>query len=284
MKLLRHGLPGQERPGLLDSGGGIRDLSGVIGDIDPECLRPEALASLRALDPEQLPRVDGQPRLGPPVAGVSKFIAIGLNYHDHAREANLPVPTEPVIFPKWTSCLCGANDPIVPPPDSSKLDWEVELAIVIGRRARGITEAEALAHVAGYSVANDVSERAYQLERSGGQWGKGKGFDSFGPVGPYLVTADEVPDPQNLHLWLKVNGELMQIGNSRHMIFSCAFLVAYCSRIMTLEAGDIIITGTPPGVGMGRKPPRYLKPGDVVELGIDGLGSQRQVVAYPTAG
>lgn len=279
MKLLRYGPVGQEKPGLLDAEGGIRDLSGLIPDIDPARLAPAALAALRAVDPARLPRVAGKPRLGVPVSGVGKFVAIGLNYHDHAREAGLPVPAEPVMFPKWTSCLSGPDDPIVPPPDACKVDWEVELAIIIGSRARNVAESEALAHVAGYAVANDLSERWYQLERSGGQWGKGKGFDSFGPVGPWLVTADEVADPQNLNLWLTVNGETMQQGNTALMIFSCAYLVSYCSRMMTLEPGDILITGTPPGVGMGRQPPRFLQAGDVVELGIDGLGSQRQVVS-----
>lgn len=279
MKLLRYGVPGQEKPGILDAEGQIRDLSGLLRDFSPEFLAPSALAALRAIDPMRLPLVDGKPRLGVPLAGVGKFIAIGLNYHEHAREAGMATPLEPTMFPKWTSCLSGPDDPIIPPPDASKVDWEVELAMVIGQRARNVDAAEALAYVAGYCVANDVSERAYQLERSGGQWGKGKGFDSFGPVGPWLVTADEVTDPQNLGLWLKVNGETMQTGNTADMIFSCALLVSYCSRIMTLEAGDIIITGTPPGVGMGMKPPRFLQAGDVVELGIDGLGRQRQVVS-----
>lgn len=279
MRLLRYGLPGQEKPGMLDRQGGIRDLSGLLRDITPDTLAPESLAALAALDPDKLPRVDAGTRLGVPVSGVRKFVAIGLNYHDHAREAGLPVPAEPVLFPKWSSCLSGANDPIVPPPDFCKLDWEVELALVIGRQARNVDEASALSYLAGYSVANDVSERSYQMERGGGQWGKGKGFDSFGPVGPHLVTTDEVPDPQNLNLWLEVNGERMQTGSTSLMIFSCAYLVSYCSRLMTLGPGDIIITGTPPGVGMGMKPPRFLQAGDVVELGIEGLGSQRQVVA-----
>lgn len=278
MRLLRHGLPGQEKPGMLDSQGNVRDLSGLLRDITPDTLAPESLAALGAIDPDRLPRVDAGTRLGVPVGGVRKFIAIGLNYHDHARESGLPVPAEPVLFPKWSSCLSGANDPIVPPPDFCKLDWEVELALVVGRQARNVDEAAALSYLAGYSVANDVSERSYQMERGGGQWGKGKGFDSFGPVGPYLVTTDEVPDPQNLNLWLDVNGERMQTGSTSLMIFSCAYLVSYCSRLMTLEPGDIIITGTPPGVGMGMKPPRFLQAGDVVELGIEGLGSQRQVV------
>ena len=278
MKLLRYGPSGQEKPGILDATGQILDLSALVPDLAPAWLTPSALAALRAIDPARLPVVAGKPRLGVPLTGVGKFVAIGLNYHEHASEAGMATPLEPTIFPKWTSCLSGPDDPIVPPPDASKVDWEVELAMVIGSRARNVAAADALAHVAGYCVANDVSERVYQLERSGGQWGKGKGFDSFGPLGPWLVTADEVADPQQLGLWLKVNGETMQTGNTADMIFSCAFLVSYCSRIMTLEPGDIIITGTPPGVGMGMKPPRFLQAGDVVELGIDGLGSQRQVV------
>ncbi|TVO57768.1 fumarylacetoacetate hydrolase family protein [Denitromonas halophila] len=281
MKLLRYGPAGEERPGLLDAQGELRDLSGVIGDITPATLAPEALAALCALDISSLPVVPGTPRLGVPWAGCGKFVAIGLNYSDHAAEAGLPEPAEPVMFPKWTSCLCGANDDIVPPPDFTRLDWEVELGIVIGRQARSVSEAEALDHVAGYCVANDVSERSYQFDRSGGQWGKGKGFDTFGPVGPWLVTADEVPDPQALGLWLSVNGERMQNGHTATMIFSCARLVAECSRVMTLEPGDLIITGTPPGVGMGQKPPRYLQAGDVVEAGIDGLGVQVQRVRAP---
>lgn len=278
MKLVRFGPKGCEKPGLIDGEGNIRDLSGLLGDIGPATLAPAALQVLAAIDPGRLPGVPGAPRLGTPLSGVGKIVAVGLNYHDHAREAGLPVPVEPVLFPKWTSCLSGPNDPIVPPADAAKLDWEVELAVVIGRRARQIAVADSLGYVAGYCVANDVSERAYQLERGGGQWGKGKGLDTFGPVGPWLVTTDECPDPQRLDLWLKVNGEVMQQGNSAHMIFSCAELVSYCSRMMTLEPGDIILTGTPPGVGMGRQPPRFLRPGDIVELGISGLGSQRQEV------
>lgn len=278
MKLLRYGPPGQEKPGMLDAEGHIRDLSGLLDDITPKTLAPAALDVLRAIDPSRLPRVAGEPRLGVPWSSTPKFIAIGLNYHDHAIESGMPVPVEPVMFPKWTSCLCGPNDDIVPPADFNRLDWEVELGIVIGSRARNVSVEDALTCVAGFCVANDVSERTWQLERSGGQWGKGKGFDSFGPVGPWLVTPDEVADPQALELWLDVNGERMQTGNSSLMIFSCAELVARCSRVMTLEPGDLIITGTPPGVGMGFKPPRFLKAGDVVELGISGLGSQRQRV------
>ena len=278
MQLLRYGPLGQEKPGLLDENGNIRDLSGLLDDISAKMLNPDALSVLKAIDSERLPLVAGSPRLGVPWKGVSKYIAIGLNYHDHAKEAGMQIPTEPVMFPKWLSCLCGPNDDTVLPPESSKGDWEVELGIVIGRQARNITEADALQYVAGYCVANDVTERAFQLERSGGQWGKGKGFDTFGPVGPYLVTADEVGDPQNLDLWLNVNGERKQTGNTANMIFSCAYLVSYCSRMMTLEPGDLIITGTPPGVGMGFNPPQFLNPGDVVELGIAKLGQQRQRV------
>ena len=276
MKLLRYGPVGQEKPGLLDAEGILRDLSGLIDDITPHTLAPARLAALAALDPTRLPRVEGRPRLGVPWNGTPKYVAIGLNYHDHAVESNMPVPTEPVIFPKWTSCLCGPDDDILHPPESTQMDWEVELGIVIGSRTRHVAEADALDHVAGYVLANDVSARDWQLQRSGGQWGKGKGFDTFGPVGPWLVTKDEIPDPQQLDLWLDVNGERKQTGTTRLMIFSCAQVVAYLSRIMTLEPGDLVITGTPPGVGMGMKPPQFLQVGDLVELGISGLGSQRQ--------
>ena len=276
MKLLRYGPVGQEKPGLLDAEGILRDLSGLIDDITPHTLAPARLAALAALDPTRLPRVEGRPRLGVPWNGTPKYVAIGLNYHDHAVESNMPVPTEPGIFPKWTSCLCGPDDDILHPPESTQMDWEVELGIVIGSRARHVAEADALDHVAGYVLANDVSARDWQLQRSGGQWGKGKGFDTFGPVGPWLVTKDEIPDPQQLDLWLDVNGERKQTGTTRLMIFSCAQVVAYLSRIMTLEPGDLVITGTPPGVGMGMKPPQFLQVGDLVELGISGLGSQRQ--------
>ncbi len=276
MKLLRYGPVGEEKPGLLDAEGILRDLSGLIDDITPHTLAPARLAALAALDPTRLPRVEGRPRLGVPWNGTPKYVAIGLNYHDHAVESNMPVPTEPVIFPKWTSCLCGPDDDILHPPESTQMDWEVELGIVIGSRARHVAEADALDHVAGYVLANDVSARDWQLQRSGGQWGKGKGFDTFGPVGPWLVTKDEIPDPQQLDLWLDVNGERKQTGTTRLMIFSCAQVVAYLSRIMTLEPGDLVITGTPPGVGMGMKPPQFLQVGDLVELGISGLGSQRQ--------
>ena len=278
MKLLRYGPVGQEKPGLLDGEGRIRDLSGHVADIDGRSLGPDGLAKLAALAPESLPVVAGEPRLGVPVAGIGKFIAIGLNYADHAAESNLPIPSEPVIFTKAISSLNGPNDPVMLPKDAVKGDWEVELGIVIGRRAAYVSEAEALDHVAGYCLVNDVSEREYQIER-GGTWDKGKGCDTFGPVGPWLVTADEVGDPQALDLWLDLNGQRMQTGNTRTMIFTCAHIVSYVSRFMTLMPGDVITTGTPPGVGMGIKPnPVYLKPGDVMTLGIEKLGQQRQDV------
>jgi 2-keto-4-pentenoate hydratase/2-oxohepta-3-ene-1,7-dioic acid hydratase in catechol pathway len=278
MKLLRLGPRGQEKPAVLDRDGRPRDLSGVIADIRPATLSPEGLARLRAIEPHNLPLVEGSPRIGTPWAGLGKFVAIGLNYADHAAESNLPVPKEPIVFMKATSSLTGPNDPVVLPQGSVKSDWEVELGIVIGTKARYVSEAEALKHVAGYCVVNDVSEREYQIER-GGTWDKGKGCDTFGPVGPWLVTADEVPDPQALPMWLDVNGHRFQKGSTRTMIFGAAHLVAYVSRFMTLMPGDLITTGTPPGVGMGVKPqPVYLKAGDVMELGIEGLGTQRQVV------
>jgi 2-keto-4-pentenoate hydratase/2-oxohepta-3-ene-1,7-dioic acid hydratase in catechol pathway len=276
MKLLRYGPQGQEKPGLLDGDGRIRDLSGHVPDITAATLAPDALRALNAIDAASLPVVEGEARYGVPVSGVGKFVAIGLNYADHAAESNLPIPSEPVVFNKWITCLQGANDPVTIPRDSKKTDWEVELGVVIGTRTSYVEEADALAHVAGYCVVNDVSERHWQLER-GPTWDKGKGFPTFGPVGPWLVTADEVPDPQNLGMWLSVNGKRVQDGNTQTMIFSVAAIVAYCSQIMTLEPGDIITTGTPPGVGMGQKPePWFLKAGDVVELGIDGLGEQKQ--------
>lgn len=283
MKLLRYGAPGRERPGLLDAAGGIRDLSGEVPDIGGDAISPAGLARLAQLDVDGLPLVAGTPRLGPPIAGVSKFVAIGLNYTDHAREAGMSIPTEPVIFMKAPSCICGPDDDVIQPRHSTKLDWEVEIAIVIGATARYVSVAEAPSFIAGYCIANDVSERHYQLER-GGQWDKGKGFDTFGPLGPWLVTPDEIPDVQALDLWLDVNGERMQSGNTGTMIFSCAQLVSYVSECMTLNPGDIITTGTPPGVGMGRKPPRYLQPGDVMTLGIDRLGQQRQRVVPFDAG
>jgi len=278
MKLLRYGPAGQERPGLLDGEGRIRDLFDHVPDLGPDCLTPAGLAVVARLDPQSLPLVNGSPRLGVPVARVGKFIAIGLNYADHAEESNLPIPKEPVVFTKATSSLAGPNDTVMLPKDSAKSDWEVELGIVIGRRASYVGEAEALVHVAGYCVVNDVSEREYQIER-GGTWDKGKGCDTFGPVGPWLVTTDEVPDPQGLGMWLDVNGERMQTGNTKTMIFGVAEIVSYLSRFMTLLPGDIVTTGTPPGVGMGKKPqPVFLKPGDVMALGINGLGEQRQDV------
>jgi 2-keto-4-pentenoate hydratase/2-oxohepta-3-ene-1,7-dioic acid hydratase in catechol pathway len=276
MKLLRYGEPGAERPGLLDAEGRIRDLSGHVADVAGAALDPAALAQLSALDPATLPVVSGAPRLGPCVAGIGKFICIGLNYSDHAAESGLPVPDEPVIFMKATSAVSGPNDPVVIPRGSEKTDWEVELGVVIGRRAKYVPEAEALDYVAGYCVCHDVSERAFQIERSG-QWTKGKSCDTFGPLGPWLVTRDEVPDPQALSLWLSVNGARVQDGSTGTMVFGVAALVSYLSRFMSLMPGDVISTGTPPGVGLGMKPPRYLKPGDVVVLGIAGLGTQRQV-------
>ena len=278
MKLLRYGPAGQEKPGLLDGDGRIRDLSGHLPDLGPAALAKDALARLAALDVASLPVVDGAPRLGTPVANVAKFIAIGLNFADHAAESNLPVPKEPIVFTKAISSLSGPNDPVMLPRDSVKSDWEVELGIVIGTRASYVEEAQALDHVAGYCLVNDVSEREYQIER-GGTWDKGKGCDTFGPVGPWLVTSDEVGDPQNLDMWLDLNGRRMQTGNTRTMIFTCAQIVSYVSRFMTLMPGDVITTGTPPGVGMGMKPePVFLKAGDVMTLGIEKLGEQRQDV------
>ncbi|MFO1267473.1 MAG: fumarylacetoacetate hydrolase family protein [Rubrivivax sp.] len=277
MKLLRHGPKGHEKPALLDASGTLRDLSGLIADITPGTLSPAGLAALRAVDASKLPAVP-QGRLAVPWAGLGKFIAIGLNYADHAAESNMPIPKEPIVFTKTTSCAVGANHAVVLPQGSVKGDWEVELGIVIGSRARYVSEADALKHVAGYCIVNDVSEREYQLER-GSQWDKGKGCDTFGPIGPWLVTADEVPDPQNLAMWLEVSGHRYQNGNTKTMIFGCATLVSYLSRFMTLEPGDLITTGTPPGVGMGVKPtPRFLKAGDVMRLSIAGLGEQRQEV------
>ena len=276
MKLLRYGPPGQEKPGLLDDGGTLRDLSAHVADIDGTVLSADALATLRALDTATLPAVEGSPRLGACVGRIGKFICIGLNYADHAAESGLAVPSEPVVFNKWLSAVVGPNDDVRIPRGSKKTDWEVELGVVIGRTASYIEEADALDHVAGYCVINDVSEREYQIER-GGTWDKGKGCDTFGPNGPWLVTADEVPDPQTLGLWLEVDGHRYQDGNTRTMVFGVAHLVAYLSRFMTLHPGDVISTGTPPGVGMGCKPePVYLRPGQTMRLGIDGLGEQRQ--------
>jgi 2-keto-4-pentenoate hydratase/2-oxohepta-3-ene-1,7-dioic acid hydratase in catechol pathway len=283
MKLLRYGPAGSERPGLLDADGGARDLSGVVGDIAGAVLTPEGLQKLSAIDPKTLPKVDGNPRLGACVGGAGKFIGIGLNFADHAAETNMPLPTEPIFFMKATSCLCGPNDEVIKPKDSTKLDWEVELGFVIGKKASYVSEAEALDHIAGYCLVNDVSEREFQLGRPGGQWDKGKGCDTFGPVGPWLVTADEIGDTNNLSMWLEVNGKRYQDGNSATMVFKPAFLVAYLSRFFTLHPGDIVTTGTPPGVGAGQKPhPIFLKLGDEMRLGISGLGEQRQkVVAAP---
>lgn len=277
MKLLRHGPQGAEKPGMLDSTGTIRDLSSVLDDVNGEALSPDALAKLAALDPATLPAVDSATRLGPCVAGAGKFVAIGLNYSDHAAESGLEVPPEPVVFMKATSSICGPNDNVEIPRGSEKTDWEVELGVVIGSTAKYVSEADALKHVAGYCVINDVSERGFQIERSG-QWVKGKSADTFGPLGPWLVTKDEVADPQALSMWLDVNGDRQQDGNTNTMVYGVAFIVSYLSQFMTLHPGDIITTGTPPGVGMGQKPPRYLKPGDVVSLGIEGLGDQRQDV------
>jgi len=276
MKLMRYGPKGQEKPGLLDTQGRIRDLSGVVADIDGSVLDGASLARLRALDAASLPLVQGNPRIGPCVGSIGKFICIGLNYADHAAESKLPLPAEPIVFNKWNSAICGPDDGIEIPRGSTKTDWEVELGVVIGKPAKYVTEAQALDHVAGYCVINDVSEREWQIER-GGTWDKGKGFDTFGPIGPWLVTADEVPDPQNLGLWLEVDGHRYQNGNTRNMIFTVAKLVSYLSQCMSLQPGDVISTGTPPGVGMGVKPdPVYLKPGQTVRLGIDGLGEQTQ--------
>ncbi len=280
MKLLRYGPAGFEKPGLLDANGEIRDLSGVVDHVTSEHLSDKGLAKLAKIKAESLPKVGGRPRLGVPYLGISKFIAIGLNYADHAAESNAPIPAEPIVFSKATTCISGPNDDIMLPRDSTKTDWEVELGVVIGTTARYVDEGRALAHVAGYCVINDVSERNFQLER-GSQWDKGKGCDTFGPIGPYLVTTDEITDPQALDMWLDVNGEPMQRGSTKTMIFNVAQLVSYVSRFMTLVPGDIITTGTPPGVGMGKKPPRYLKAGDTVSLGIAGLGEQKQrVVAW----
>ena len=277
MKLLRYGPAGQERPGLLDPSGVIRDLSGHIADITPEQLAPANLARIAALDPLQLAPVAMPQRYGPPVSGTRKFLAIGLNYADHAAESNMPIPDEPIVFSKATSCIQGPDDDVILPRNSVKSDWEVELGVVLGSVARYVDAADALNYVAGYLVVNDLSEREFQLER-GGQWDKGKGCDTFGPIGPWLVTADEVGEPQNLDLWLDVNGEPMQRGNTRTMVFTIAQLVSHVSCFMTLEPGDILTTGTPPGVGLGRKPPVFLKAGDTLQLGIKHLGEQRQCV------
>ena len=276
MKLLRYGPPGLEKPGLLDATGTIRDLSGHVPDLAGSVLSPRGLARLAAIDPASLPAVAGKPRLGPPVSGMKQLLCIGLNYADHAAEAGMPIPQEPILFLKANGALCGPDDDVIIPRDSRKTDWEVELCIIIGTQARCVSEAEALDHVAGYAVGNDVSEREWQLER-GGTWDKGKGCDTFGPVGPWLVTKDEVPDPQNLSMFLDVDGKRMQGGSTATMIFGVTQIVSYVSRFITLHPGDIIFTGTPPGVGMGQKPePVFLKPGQTMRLGIQGLGEQTQ--------
>jgi 2-keto-4-pentenoate hydratase/2-oxohepta-3-ene-1,7-dioic acid hydratase in catechol pathway len=278
MKMVRFGPQGREKVGAIDASGQLRDLSAACPDLHLPAMGTAAWKALRRLRTEQFPAVRGTPRLGVPYTGISKLVGIGLNYRDHAAEAGMPIPAEPIVFLKATTCIAAPNDPLELPPGSAKTDWEVELGVVIGRRARRVSEADALAHVAGYCVVNDVSEREWQLER-GGQWDKGKGFDGFGPIGPWLVTADEVPDPQALSMWLDLNGEARQRGSTATMIFGVAALVAYVSRCMTLLPGDIIATGTPPGVGMAIKPqPRFLQAGDVVSLGIDGLGQQTQRV------
>ena len=282
MKLVRYGNPGKERPAMLDAAGALRDLSAVIADIDPTTLVPDALAALRELNPLSLPLVPGSPRLGPCVGKVGKFLCIGLNYSDHAAETGATVPAEPVLFMKATSAIMGPNDNVVIPRGSEKTDWEVELGVIIGREAKYVTEADALSYVAGYCVVNDLSERAFQLEGTG-QWVKGKSADTFGPIGPWLVTADEVPDPQALHLWLEVDGHRYQDGSTSTMVFGVASLISYVSRFMSLQPGDIISTGTPPGVGLGQKPPIYLRAGNRIALGIDGLGGQRQTVVASAA-
>ncbi len=281
MKLVRYGAIGAEKPGLIDAEGKIRDLSDVVGDIAGATLSDAGLDLIRSVDPATLPEVDGDVRLGPCVGGVGKIVAIGLNYSDHAAESGMAVPPEPIMFMKATSCISGPNDPVIIPRGSEKTDWEVELAIVIGSRAKYVSEGDAMNHVAGFCVMNDVSERAFQIERQG-QWVKGKSADTFGPLGPWLVTRDEIDDPQALAMDLSVNGQIRQKGTTATMVYGVAHLVSYVSQFMTLHPGDIIPTGTPPGVGMGMKPPSYLKPGDVIELGIEGLGRQRQVcVADP---
>ncbi len=278
MKLVRYGRNGREQPGLIDAEGRLRSLQGVVDDIGPQVYAPAGQRALRRIDPASLPLVRGKPRLGVPFVGIGKFIAIGLNYRDHAEEAGLAIPSEPVVFNKWTTCLSGPHDPITLPPHSTRMDWEVELGVVIGTRARYVGVADALRHVGGYCTVHDVSERQFQFDR-GTQWDKSKGLDGFGPVGPWLVTADEVPDPQALDLQLDVNGERMQSGHTSRMIFSVAQIVSYLSHFMTLLPGDLIATGTPPGVGMARQ--RYLRAGDVVELEVGGLGRQRQTIVAP---
>ncbi len=277
MKLLRYGAPDQEKPGILAADGEIRDLSGIVTDLAGEALLPQSMEKLRHLDVARLPKVQGEPRIGPCVAGVGKFICIGLNYSDHAKEAGMAIPAEPVIFMKAPSALCGPNDDIITPRGSTKMDWEVELGVVIGKPGKYVEETAALTHVAGYCVINDLSERAFQLEGTG-QWVKGKSADTFGPTGPWLVTPDEVPDPQNLEMWLEVDGHRYQNGSTRTMIFGVAHLISYVSCFMSLQTGDIISTGTPPGVGFGLRPPVYLRIGNRMQLGISGLGEQNQTV------
>jgi 2-keto-4-pentenoate hydratase/2-oxohepta-3-ene-1,7-dioic acid hydratase in catechol pathway len=282
MRLVRHGARGAERPGLVDAQGVLRDLSAHIPDLGGSALLPDSLERLRALDPASLPPVPGTPRKAPCVAGTGKFICIGLNYSDHAAEANMTVPPEPIVFMKATSAICGSDDDIEMPLGGVKLDWEAELAVVIGMPAKYVTEKNALDHIAGYCVTNDVSERSFQMEHQG-QWTKGKSHDTFGPIGPWLVTADEVADPQRLAIWLSVNGRRYQNGTTANMVYGVRYLVSYLSRFMTLHPGDIIATGTPAGVGLGQKPPMFLKAGDIVELGIEGLGTQRQCIIAPHA-
>lgn len=278
MKLVRYGRPGKEKPGLIDAQGQLRDLSGIVPDIGPQQLSDKVLARLAKLKTDKLPLVRGRPRMGCPVAGIGKFLAIGLNYADHAAEAGMPLPKEPIVFTKAISCIQGPDDDVMLPKGSKKSDWEVELGVVIGKRAHHVSQKDALSHVAGYCVVNDLSEREYQIER-GGTWDKGKGCDTFGPIGPWLVTRDEVGNPQNLNLWLDLNGQRMQTGNTKTMVFGVAKLISYVSQFVTLEPGDVLTTGTPPGVGMGIKPaPVYLKRGDVMALGIEGLGHQTQKV------
>jgi 2-keto-4-pentenoate hydratase/2-oxohepta-3-ene-1,7-dioic acid hydratase in catechol pathway len=277
LKLLRYGSPGQEKPGLFVNEGEIRDLSLVVADIAGDALLPESLARLRSLDTKKLPLVAPNMRIGPCVGRVGKFICIGLNYSDHAAESNMPVPAEPVVFMKATSAICGPNDHVVIPRGAQKADWEVELGVVIGKSAKYVSKEDALSHVAGYCVVNDLSERAFQLEGTG-QWVKGKSADTFGPIGPWLVTPEEVPDPQNLNMWLEVDGHRYQHGTTKTMIFGVAQLVSYLSRFMSLQPGDIISTGTPPGVGLGQKPPKYLRPGNTMKLSVEGLGQQTQLV------
>ncbi len=277
MKLVRYGKVGKEKPGMIDAEGRLRDLSGAITEIDRAALSPAGLAKLKKLKVESLPLVKGKPRLGVPLTAISKLVCVGLNYRDHAEEAGMAIPAEPILFMKATTCITGPTDPVTMPKGSVKTDWEIELGIVIGTIARDVPQEKALDYVAGYVAVNDLSEREFQLER-GGQWDKGKGCDTFGPIGPYLVTSDEIKDPQNLDMWLEVNGQRMQTGNTRTMIFGCAEIVSYISRFMTLLPGDVIATGTPPGVGLGMKPPHYLKDGDVIRLSIAGLGMQEQKV------